>query len=152
MLASLYLSFHPLLSQGCFQNSSQTGIAFLSFPLTCWELLNRNRAPDHHHHSFFPFLFRSISFYFFPMACLFDLESCWKASAQWSVTLHQHPCLLSLTRAQVVAVDQAHTSLYLSWNELHWVERLCLNLVMLAAFTSRYFGRNPAVTRMSYSV
>lgn len=128
MQASLYLSYLSL-SLGCFQNSSLTGIAFLSFPLTCWELLNRTEPSIITATS--SFLLRSISFFFLLIARLFDPVSCWMASAHWSVTLHQQPCPLSPTQNKVAAVWTKLMSLCL-WNELLWAECLCLNLVMLA--------------------
>lgn len=106
----LYLSFDPLQCQGCFQSSSQTEIAFLFFPLTCWDFLNRTEPPITITPSFLPPLIYFLLFFFSPLA-FFDPLSCRMASASWSVTLHQQPCLLCDTRAQVTAVQ----------TELKWV-------------------------------
>lgn len=130
MLAGLYLSFDPLLSRGCFQNSSQTRIAFLSFPLTCWELLNRTETsiitttPS--------FLLRSISFFsshrspFWPGVLLNGVGPLKRNIT--SATLS----LVPDTGSGRGCVDQAYTSLYFSGNELLWVECVYLNLVVLA--------------------
>lgn len=166
MLAGVYLSFGPLLGLGLFPElfTNWNCLSFLSTDLlrSSWiEPSPRSSPPS------FPFLLRSISFFFLPSHC----------SPFWPAVLLNGvgPLKRNITSATLSLVPDtgpgvvsvwtpgAYTSLYLRWNELLWVECLCLNLVMLAEVklqllhfsllqTPSHFGRHPNINWRSYSV
>lgn len=166
MLAGVYLSFGPLLGLGLFPElfTNWNCLSFLSTDLlrSSWiEPSPRSSPPS------FPFLLRSISFFFPPFSLLAFLTCCPVEWCRPTEAQHYISNLVSRPRhrPRVVSVwtPGAYTSLYLRWNELLWVECLCLNLVMLAEVklqllhfsllqTPSHFGRHPNINWRSYSV